>query len=250
MVTLQIVKVVTVAERARCLAFAPNGEHLAVGMHSGALAFMGFHPTVQELAFSVPCSDAITALSYSPDGNYIAAGSRDQYSPHQLSLLCPCLLLRCEHSIWGAMMTMGLVVTSAVHSYRTVTIVDTKKQLSMKLSGHSSTIRSIDWSLDSQYVMSTDQACEVVCFDIHTCQVSKESHRDQKWQSWTSVLGFPVMGIWPLYADGTDVNAVDRSPDGKYLLTADDSGMVSCRALCEILHVRYVLSTLVSSGSH
>ena len=76
--------------------------------------------------------------------------------------------------------------------------------------------------------MSTDQACEVVCFDVHTCQVSKESHRDQRWHSWTSVLGFPVMGIWPLYADGTDVNAVDRSPDGRYLLTADDSGMVGC----------------------
>lgn len=79
---LQIVKVVTVAERARCLAFAPNGEHLAVGMHSGALATMGFHPTVQELSFAVPCSDAISALAYSPDGKYIAAGSRDQYPPH------------------------------------------------------------------------------------------------------------------------------------------------------------------------
>jgi WD40 repeat protein len=78
---MQIVKVVTVMERARCLAFAPNGEHLAVGMQSGALATMGFHPTVQQLSFSVACSDAITALSYSPDGKYIAAGSRDQCSP-------------------------------------------------------------------------------------------------------------------------------------------------------------------------
>jgi hypothetical protein len=30
------------------------------------------------------------------------------------------------------------------------------------------------------------------------------------WQSWTCVLGFPVMGIWQPDTDGTDVNSVDR----------------------------------------
>jgi echinoderm microtubule-associated protein-like 6 len=96
----------------------------------------------------------------------------------------------------------------------------------MKLSGHSSTIRSIDWSVDSNFIMSTDQSYEIVVFDIRKCQVSKDCHRDQTWSSWSSVLGFPVMGIWPPYADGTDVNAVDRSPDGQHLLTADDAGQV------------------------
>jgi echinoderm microtubule-associated protein-like 6 len=110
---------------------------------------------------------------------------------------------------------------------RTMTIIDTVKQLSMTLAGHSSTIRSIDWSMDSKFVMSTDQACEVVVFDVHKRQVSKDSQRDQTWASWTSVLGFPVMGIWPSYTDGTDVNAVNRSPCGQYVLTADDSGLVS-----------------------
>jgi WD40 repeat protein len=79
---VQLIKVVPVAHRARCLAFAPNGELLAVGMHSGALATIGFHPTVKELTFTVPCTDAISTLSYSPDGKYLAAGSRDQYSLH------------------------------------------------------------------------------------------------------------------------------------------------------------------------
>lgn len=97
----------------------------------------------------------------------------------------------------------------------------------MKLVGHSSTIRSIDWSLDSKFVLSTDQAYEVVVFDVQKCQVSKDSHRDQSWSSWTGVLGFPVMGIWPSCADGTDINAVHRSPNGQYVLTADDSGFVS-----------------------
>jgi microtubule-associated protein-like 6 len=37
-------------------------------------------------------------------------------------------------------------------------------------------------------------------------------------------LGWPVQGIWPECADGTDINSVDRSEDGKLLATADDFG--------------------------
>jgi hypothetical protein len=35
-----------------------------------------------------------------------------------------------------------------------------------------------------------------------------------------------VMGIWPPDSDGTDINSLDRSPQGDLLLTADDSGKV------------------------
>jgi microtubule-associated protein-like 6 len=35
------------------------------------------------------------------------------------------------------------------------------------------------------------------------------SLRDQKWNSFTCPLGWPVQGIWPKCADGTDINAVD-----------------------------------------
>ena len=34
------------------------------------------------------------------------------------------------------------------------------------------------------------------------------SLRNQEWSSWTCTLGWPVQGIWPAFADGTDVNAV------------------------------------------
>lgn len=50
--------------------------------------------------------------------------------------------------------------------------------------------------------------------------------RDVDWSTWTCILGFPVMGIWPDGSDGTDVNAVDRSKDGEFLVTSDDFGMV------------------------
>lgn len=44
-------------------------------------------------------------------------------------------------------------------------------------------------------------------------------------------LGWPVIGIWPPFADGSDINAVDRSnqphSDGYHLLaSADDESMV------------------------
>ncbi|CAM9501528.1 unnamed protein product, partial [Heterosigma akashiwo] len=35
-----------------------------------------------------------------------------------------------------------------------------------------------------------------------------------------------VQGIWPEEADGTDINSVDRSKNGKLLATADDFGNV------------------------
>lgn len=35
-----------------------------------------------------------------------------------------------------------------------------------------------------------------------------------------------MQGIWPPCANGTDINAVDRSPDGTVIATADDFGMV------------------------
>lgn len=53
-----------------------------------------------------------------------------------------------------------------------------------------------------------------------------ENQRDTQWDTWTAVLGFPVMGIWPDGSDGTDVNAVCATRDGRYLVTAGDDGLV------------------------
>ncbi len=51
------------------------------------------------------------------------------------------------------------------------------------------------------------------------------------WKTENVVLGFPVMGIWPPYSDGTDINAVDVSPSqfpsDKIVVTGDDDGKVN-----------------------
>jgi microtubule-associated protein-like 6 len=67
---------------------------------------------------------------------------------------------------------------------------------------------------------------QLLYHDPHTGKQLRDSMRDAAWATWSIPLGFPVMGIWPDYSDGTDVNAVDRSPSGRWLLTADDLGKV------------------------
>lgn len=44
----------------------------------------------------------------------------------------------------------------------------------------------------------------------HSLLQVQQNQRDTAWASYTNMLGFSVMGIWPKYADGTDVNAVCR----------------------------------------
>jgi len=51
---------------------------------------------------------------------------------------------------------------------------------------------------------------------------SASEMRDVKWATTTCPLGWSVQGIFPPGADGTDVNSVDRSPDGALLVTGDD----------------------------
>ena len=64
--------------------------------------------------------------------------------------------------------------------------------------------------------------------DAHALLEGYESDDDGRggWHTWTSPLGFEVMGVWQEGQDGTDINEVWRSVDGKRLFSADDSGQV------------------------
>lgn len=95
-----------------------------------------------------------------------------------------------------------------------------------RCAGHSSTVRHIDWAADSSCVQSNSAAYEILYHNPKTGKQVVETQRDTKWDTWTCVLGFPVMGIWPDGSDGTDVNAVCATRDEKYLVTAGDDGLV------------------------
>eukprot|EP01015_Nassula_variabilis_P015377 TRINITY_DN2294_c0_g1_i3.p1 TRINITY_DN2294_c0_g1~~TRINITY_DN2294_c0_g1_i3.p1 ORF type:complete len:168 (+),score=13.09 TRINITY_DN2294_c0_g1_i3:108-611(+) len=100
--------------------------------------------------------------------------------------------------------------------------------------GHSSYITHLDWTEDSSSLHSTCGAYELLYWDGTTGkQITSgaSAFRDEKWATWTCTLGWPVQGIWPMNADGTDINSVDRSHsqiDKGYQLLAlgDDFGKV------------------------
>lgn len=85
----------------------------------------------------------------------------------------------------------------------------------------------VDWSADGRYLQSTDGANEMLYWDANGRRIpSATDFRDTDWASWTCPFGWPVAGIWPPNSDGTDINALDRSPQGTVLATGDDSSKV------------------------
>jgi len=185
---IRLVQLAQNGDKARSGAFSADGEHLAIGMISGGIKVMQFYPNVSQVFWGREFTESVDEMKYSPCGRYLAAGSHDQ----------------------------NIYIFDAHAGYKRIA----------KLTGHSSTITHLDWSRDSSVIQSTDQAYELLYFDPLTGRQVKENQRDTQWATWTSTLGFDVMGIWPPYSDGTDVNACDKSPDGHYLLTSDDFGKV------------------------
>lgn len=58
-------------------------------------------------------------------------------------------------------------------------------------------------------------------------EVPEAVGNDVTWQSWTSVLGQAVTGIWPKESsDKGDINCAHLSGDGRKLVTGDDFGLV------------------------
>lgn len=93
---------------------------------------------------------------------------------------------------------------------------------------HSSYITHLDFSADSRYMQSNCGAYELLFCDVPTGRqiTSATDVKDVVWASWSCVLGWPVQGIWPPCADGTDVNSVARSNSNALVATADDFGKV------------------------
>eukprot|EP01035_Chromulina_nebulosa_P020489 gene20489-26582_t len=97
---------------------------------------------------------------------------------------------------------------------------------------HSSYITHLDWSVDSTLLRSTCGAYELLLWDITSGRLNGVSNiSDIKWKSNHCIFDFNLMGIWPPFADGTDINALDVSIDKtmnrELVVTADDSGYVN-----------------------
>ena len=165
-------------------------HHIAVGGRSGELVILD-EGTFQPVFRDRPCRSGVEDVKYSPDDTKLAVSSRDQ--------TVDVYLVRGKRQAY-------------THAHRCV--------------GHSATVRHLDWSADSLVIATDGADYELLYWDALTGKQKAESQQNTRWATWTRVLGFPVMGVWAPGSDGTDVNAADRSPDGNYLVTADDYGTV------------------------
>eukprot|EP00775_Hariotina_reticulata_P001782 gene1782-2116_t len=169
----QLMAKVNVGMAARSAAFAPEGAHLAVGGATGTIKVLNVADMTQLVAEMCQPREAVDDLKYSPDGSKLAAGSHDN----------------------------TVYIYSVVKKYSCIA----------KCQGHSSYITHLDWAQNSRIIQTSCGAYELLYFDATTGKQVQHNQRDTVWASYTNTLGFSVMGIWPDYSDGTDINAVCRS---------------------------------------
>ncbi|XP_072895801.1 echinoderm microtubule-associated protein-like 1 isoform X11 [Hemitrygon akajei] len=181
-----------IEDPAQSAGFHPSGCVVAIGTQTGRWLVLDTE-SKDLVTVHTDGNEQLSVMRYSPEGNFLAIGSHDNY----------------------------------IYIY---TLSENGRKYSRvgKCSGHSSFITHLDWSIDSQYLISNSGDYEILYWMPSACKqvVSVENVRDIEWATYTCTLGFHVFGVWPEGSDGTDINAVCRSNDKKLLSTGDDFGKV------------------------
>uniref|UniRef100_A0A671WEY9 EMAP like 2 n=1 Tax=Sparus aurata TaxID=8175 RepID=A0A671WEY9_SPAAU len=192
----------TIEDPGRSAGFHPSGAVLAVGTMTGRWLVLDTD-TRDLVSMHTDGNEIISNVKYSPDGNFLAVASHDNY-------------------------VYIYAVTENGRKYSRVG----------KCTGHSSFVTHLDWSRDSQYLVTNSGDyeilfCSLPFFSIGNKELNPGKHvtnmdtvRNLEWATYTCTLGINTFGVWPDGADGTDINAVCRSHDGSLLASADDFGKV------------------------
>lgn len=164
-----------------------------MGVNDGTLLIRRETNISEEVFRTNDSKEWIQVIKYSPDENMLAVGSHD----------------------------------NNIYVYEvngdTYTLKNTLK-------GHNSFITGIDWSAAGKTIKSVCGAYELLFWDIDTMsQVTDGAtrFRDTEWSSETGKIGWDVQGIFPPSTSGTHVNGVERSSDGKLIVTGDDWGFIN-----------------------
>uniref|UniRef100_A0A673BZ42 EMAP like 1 n=1 Tax=Sphaeramia orbicularis TaxID=375764 RepID=A0A673BZ42_9TELE len=180
--THQLIWTKNIEDAAQSAGFHPSGAVVAIGTQTGR--WMVLDTDSKDLVtVHTDGNEQLSTMRYGPDGNFLAIGSHDNY----------------------------IYIYAVSENGRKYSRVG-------KCSGHSSFITHLDWSVDSQYLVSNSGDYEILW--------KKKTTRDIEWSTYTCTLGFQVFGLWPDGSDGTDINAVCRSNDKSLLATGDDFGKV------------------------
>ncbi|KAM9842423.1 echinoderm microtubule-associated protein-like 1 isoform 2-T2 [Aulostomus maculatus] len=179
-------------DAAQSAGFHPSGAVVAIGTQTGRWLVLDTD-SKDLVTVHTDGNEQLSVMSFGPDGNFLAIGSHDNY----------------------------IYIYAVAENGRKYSRVG-------KCSGHSSFITHLDWSVDSQYLVSNSGDYEILYWIPSVCKqvVSVETTRDIEWATHTCTLGFQVFGMWSDGSDGTDINAVCRSGDKSLLVTGDDFGKV------------------------
>ncbi|KAE8294969.1 Echinoderm microtubule-associated protein-like 1 [Larimichthys crocea] len=182
----------TIEDPGRSAGFHPSGAVLAVGTMTGRWLVLDTD-THDLVSMHTDGNEIISNVKYSPDGNFLAVASHDNF-------------------------VYIYAVTDSGRKYSRVG----------KCTGHSSFVTHLDWSKDSQYLITNSGDYEILFWEASSGKhvTNMDTVRNQEWATSTCTLSFNTFGIWPDGADGTDINAVCRSHDGSLLTSADDFGKV------------------------
>ncbi|XP_037124550.1 echinoderm microtubule-associated protein-like 2 isoform X1 [Syngnathus acus] len=182
----------SIEDPARCACFHPNGEVLAVGTMTGRWLVLDTD-TRDLVSMHTDGNEIISNVKYSPDGNFLAVSSHDNF----------------------------------VYIYA-VTENGRKYNRTGKCTGHSSFVTHVDWSSDSHYLVTNSGDYEILFWEAPSGKhvTNMDAVRNLTWATSTCTLSFNTFGIWPDGADGTDINGVCRSHDDSLLSSADDFGKV------------------------
>ncbi|XP_028250794.1 echinoderm microtubule-associated protein-like 1 isoform X6 [Parambassis ranga] len=188
----QLIWTKSIEDAAQSAGFHPSGAVVAIGTQTGRWLVLDTD-SKDLVTVHTDGNEQLSVMRYGPDGNFLAIGSHDNY----------------------------IYIYAVAENGRKYSRVG-------KCSGHSSFITHLDWSVDSQYLVSNSGDYEILYWIPSVCKqvVSVETTRDIEWVTYTCTLGFQVFGLWPDGSDGTDINAVCRSNDKSLLVTGDDFGKV------------------------
>ncbi|XP_056128797.1 echinoderm microtubule-associated protein-like 1 [Lampris incognitus] len=155
-------------DAAQSAGFHPSGAVVAVGTQTGRWLVLDTD-SKDLVTVHTDGNEQLSVMRYGPDGNFLAIGSHDNY----------------------------IYIYAVAENGRKYNRVG-------KCSGHSSFITHLDWSVDSQYLVSNSGDYEILYWIPSVCKqvVSVETTRDIPWATFTCTLGFQVFELCELFVLG------------------------------------------------
>ena len=181
----------------------------------------------------LPASQQSRSAVVLPDGSSVAIARNDGYvAIRQMGSNNDTTVLK-DSKEWIEVMKVSPCKTYlAVGSHDNTIYVYNISDWSLvgKCTAHNSFICNLDWDEESKYIRSVCGAHELLFHTIPDCQQDKggaSATTGTKWATNSCKFGWLVDGVFPPGTSGPHVNGVDISADQKYVMTADNYGLVN-----------------------